>query len=214
MTARKENNSVGTQDERRVEMIAVDWGVAQKNARREVVCGDAYVMAERGDECLWAVIDGAGHGRGAHVVAAEAAALIRTHAFERALEEMIRQIHEMLRGRRGVAVSLLRLRLADARLEFVGVGNVELRSHGPTGINPVPVAGILGRALRRLKRYTYTVQPGDFLALFSDGISSRFSIDRYAMLPAAQAAQRIVTEQHKPIDDGTCVALRVIESAR
>jgi serine phosphatase RsbU (regulator of sigma subunit) len=189
------------------------WGVAQKNARREIVCGDAFVTAEQDGRVLWSIVDGAGHGRRAHEVAEEAAGVIRTLAFHHPLERILTDLHRHLRGRRGAAVSLLRLDGSSCHLEFAGVGNVEMRSHGPTRIHPVPSPGILGRALRRVKLFTYQVQVGDFIAMYSDGISSRFSLNGYAALAPEEAARKILENHHKPIDDGTCIVVKISEPA-
>lgn len=189
------------------------WGAAQKNAKRELVCGDAYVTAEQDGRALWSIVDGAGHGRGAHEVAEEAAEVIRTLAFHQPLDRILTDLHRRLKGRRGAAVSLLRLDVPSGHLEFAGVGNVEMRSHGPTRIHPVPSPGILGRALRRVKIFTYQVQVGDFIAMYSDGISSRFSLNGYAALPPEEAARKILENHHKPIDDGTCIVIKISESA-
>lgn len=194
--------------------IEATWGVAQKNARSERVCGDAYVAAEHNGTTLWSIIDGAGHGPRAHAVAEEAAGFIRSLAFQQEVDHILVALHRYLRGRRGAAVSLLKLDAETSRMEYAGVGNVEVRSHGPKRIQPVSTPGILGRALRRVKTFTYDVQPGIFIAMFSDGISSRFSVTGYAQLPPAEAAERILKDHHKAIDDGTCIVIRLTEPAR
>jgi len=189
--------------------VDATWAIAQKTAKRESVCGDAYVVAQANGRLLWSIVDGAGHGVRANRVAEDAADQIRTLAFAASLEDILTRIHHRLRGHRGAAVSLLRLDRGLSLVEFAGVGNVELRSCGPSRIRPATVPGILGRALRRVKTFSYEVTTGDFLVMFSDGISSRLSIKRYAHFHPDEAAGKIMEEHHKTIDDGTCIVIRL-----
>ena len=192
--------------------VTSTWGVAQREAKLQGVCGDSYVCLEDGDRRLWAVVDGAGHGGRAHQAATEAAEFIRANGFATGPGRLLSRLHERLKTSVGAAVSILRLDQKTGRLDFAGVGNVTLRTAGPSEIHPATSPGLLGRTMKRVNVFSFTARPGDLLVLISDGIDSGFPIVRYATLPPSEAATKIVADWHDRSDDGTCLVVRVGEA--
>ena len=188
-------------------MTQMQLGAAQRPAVGETVCGDAYVMVERGARKLIAVVDGSGHGP----LAAEAAHLFRDfvslHAAE-PLELLFLGAHAALADTRGAAASILRVDESSGALEFAGIGNVHVVAQSASAIHPAPQPGILGRRFRHAKVLPFSVARGDTLVMFSDGISSRVQLAPYLHLDPDAMARAILAEHGASHDDATCVALR------
>ncbi len=95
---------------------------------------------------------------------------------------MIRGIDQTLRGTRGAAVSIASF--SACRLQFVGVGNVELRAVSREPIQPPTTPGIVGQGMRKVRIWEYPIVEGDLFVLMSDGISTRFDLHELAHLAA------------------------------
>lgn len=187
--------------------MKLSFGMAQRPRISERVCGDTTWIGE-GDTPLVAVIDGLGHGELAAEASRAFAAWVSGHA-DQPLDVMLQDGGRSIAHTRGVAASLVRIDPRARRLWFAGVGNVELRSAGPSRIAPVTHPGILGRPLRRAPRvFESSIEPGDTLVVFSDGISSRLDAKQLEALGAQQAADLVLREHGKDHDDATVVVVR------
>lgn len=181
--------------------------LAQRPRLSEVTCGDAAWIGE-GDTPLVAVVDGLGHGKLAAEASQSFAAWIASHS-DQPLDWLLEQGGRAIAHTRGVAASLVRFDLAHRRLWFAGVGNVELRAACRNRIAPISHPGILGRPLRRPPRvFESTIEPGDLMVLFSDGISSRVDVTSLTTLEPQEAANKVLREHGKDHDDATVVVLR------
>ena len=166
----------------------------------ERVNGDAVVIREEGAVLLLAVIDGLGHGP----IAAEAAQLAVTALAGLSLQapvlEMIKSVHDRLRGSRGVAATLCVIR--DQRVEVCAVGNVQLSSSNAT-VPLVLSPGVLGARVAKFHVCQWTLKQGARLALFSDGISSRVTWEDVRKLPPESACRYVFDRFRKKEDDAT-----------
>ncbi len=205
-------------------MIEIERGVAQRPCRGETLCGDALFAVEREELFLLAVADGLGHGPHAEAAARAFCDAVRRAEDPRDIEGVLLAADRALVSTRGAAGALLAIDRMTLKLCFAGVGNIEVQAKSRKPVRPVSIAGVLGRRLRKVKTFDFEVSPGDWLAVYSDGISSRFS---FAMSLDAtkksslgrgpspqQVADRILADHGKTIDDATCVVLHVIESSR
>jgi negative regulator of sigma-B (phosphoserine phosphatase) len=182
--------------------------VVQRPMSGETVCGDvtAVIHGER-DDVLIVVADGLGHGAKAEEAARAFCAFAEAHA-ALSLEAILRQGTCAVAATRGAAAALIRIDGAT-RLSFSGIGNIEVQATSAAAIRPVFMPGIVGRPLRKVLVFEYDVREGDLIVAHSDGISSRFHLEDYAALDAAEAAERILADHGKSHDDATCVAIRI-----
>ena len=107
----------------------------------ESVNGDAVVVRDEGDVVLLAVIDGLGHGPIAAEAAQVAVATLATQSLKEPMIDVVKTLHDKLRGTRGVAATLCLVRGQD--LEACAVGNVQVTSSNAS-IPLVLSAGVLG----------------------------------------------------------------------
>lgn len=181
-------------------------GSAQRPVGNETVCGDSFIVVPIEQGLLLCLADGLGHGPDAYAASDKACRYAQEHA-EKPLEALMRGIDGALRGTRGAAVSLLTL--TAQRVRFLGVGNVELRAHARVRIAPPTQPGIVGQGMRPLRVWDYALAHGDLFALLSDGISTRFDLEKLAHLTPQAIAQEILAKHQKSHDDACCVIARL-----
>jgi len=185
----------------------VDVGTANRPAEGETVSGDAYLVIENAPRTLIVVADGLGHGPHAAVAASTLLKYIEEHADE-PLDMLLRGADRAVASTRGAAVMIARVDKQNASLDVAGVGNVALRSWSKDRIQPLPARGVLGRGIRHVRIFRYSLVEGDMFALYTDGISGSFEIEAWKNQSCSVIAQSVVDAFRKSHDDATCVVVR------
>ncbi len=196
---------------------AFNWSALSRPAPHEQVCGDGWHLAFEGRQAAILVVDGLGHGPHAH----EAAQAAIGHFSERPFlepAEAIEQLDTRLRGTRGAALSIAHLCLDSRRMVYAGFGNISgtvssVHATAPEGIRQsglISQNGIVGAGVRRTQTLSYDLPPAGRLIMYSDGINTRWSPDRYPGLarqhPALNAG--VMMRDHiRGRDDATVVVL-------
>ena len=199
-------------DGRREARVApVQVGAVSVPKAGEDVCGDGFSVAADLACPAMMVVDGLGHGPGA----ADAARLA-VAAFERAPDlrpaAQVAAIHDALRGSRGAAVSVARIDPAQGILAYAGIGNVAgaIVSGGATR-HLVSGNGTAGHIAGRINEFTYPWAADARLIMHSDGLATRWQIERYPGLPShhpALLAGVLYRDWSRGRDDVTVVVLR------
>jgi anti-sigma regulatory factor (Ser/Thr protein kinase) len=190
----------------------LDLGAVCVPKSGEEVCGDAWAVAAEQERPAVMVVDGLGHGLGA----ADAARLAVT-AFEAAPDlppaAQVGAVHDALRGSRGAAVAVARIDGARGVVTFAGVGNVAgVVVTAGVGRHLVSSNGTAGHAVARINEFSYPWADDALLVMHSDGLGSRWQIDRYPGLPArhpALVAGVLYRDWSRGRDDVTVVAARL-----
>jgi serine phosphatase RsbU (regulator of sigma subunit) len=175
--------------------------------RGETACGDQYTIIEDGPILLVAVADGLGHGPKAEEASRGFCEYVQEHPQD-GMERLFKGATKAISRTRGVAAAVVRIDLDDASMTFAGVGNIELQSVSKKPIRPVCTPGIVGRPLRKVVQFDYELSPGDLVAIYSDGISSRFALADYKFLQPEEAAAKIHEANAKAHDDQTLIVMR------
>lgn len=168
--------------------------------------GDAVVVREEDDRTLFAVIDGLGHGSKAHDAAQEVVRLLEQVNLADGIEAIMRFLNESMRGNRGAAATVCVVH--DDELSGCGIGNVEIRSRSsriPLMLTP----GILGRTIREIRCFRGPFGPGSRVALFSDGLSSRFALSEVDNLSPKRACETLLAQYGRGQDDTTVLVADV-----
>jgi anti-sigma regulatory factor (Ser/Thr protein kinase) len=182
----------------------------------EQVCGDAWSWA--GNSQGWSVLvaDGLGHGTEAAIAAAEAVRIFHQHPSEPAAD-IVAAAHAAMRHTRGAAVAVAEVRPAKGELTFTGIGNIGgtvLSDGGPRSLVSLP--GIVGHECRKVQTFSSPWPKGSSLVMYSDGLQTRWTLDRYPSLrsrdPALLAAV-LYRDFARGRDDVTVVASREAERA-
>jgi anti-sigma regulatory factor (Ser/Thr protein kinase) len=146
---------------------------------REEINGDAYFISTRDARTLYAVIDGLGHGRGAHEAASVALDTLKEWRGE-SLDAVMQAAHESLRRTRGAVMGATVIDRDAWRFDYAGVGNIGVRVFdAPENVNPISNNGTLGARLGKVRVWSHAWAEGATIILSSDGISESWSINSY-----------------------------------
>ncbi|MBV9773104.1 MAG: SpoIIE family protein phosphatase [Gemmatimonadetes bacterium] len=177
----------------------------------ETACGDAWAWHPRPQGGLVVVADGLGHGPGAAEASSEAVRVFREHP-DLAPTEMLRRMHDALRPTRGAAVAVVELDVERGEIRFAGTGNISGAVVTPaTSQSMVSHSGIVGHQMPRAQEFVYSWPEGALVILHSDGIGTRWTLERYPGLisrDASLVAGVLYRDYSRENDDATVVAAR------
>jgi anti-sigma regulatory factor (Ser/Thr protein kinase) len=179
--------------------------------RGESVSGDAWAVRLDLDGPSMAVVDGLGHGPLAAEAALKAIAAFRQEPGTP--PQMIQRAHGPLRSTRGAAMAVAQVDICRSRVLYAGIGNVTglISSHGASRYM-VSYAGIVGHEMRRIQEFTYHLPADSILVMYSDGLTSRWSMESHPGLQAhdlsliAGMLYRLYTRDR---DDATVLVARI-----
>jgi serine/threonine protein phosphatase PrpC len=184
----------------------MEIGISQRPARNEKVCGDCHSILVK-EDTLVIIADGLGHGPMANEASVAFCEYVEKHP-DGSLEEMIRGASDEISKTRGVAGALMRIDGSERRMSFAGVGNIDMQAVAHNSIHPVCTPGIVGKRIRKVIEFDYEMHPGDLVAVFSDGISSRLDLKPFRHHKAQDIADEIMATHGKDHDDATCIVIR------
>jgi negative regulator of sigma-B (phosphoserine phosphatase) len=196
--------------------VRLEWGVASHAQGNEVDCGDAYTIQPTASGFLVAVIDGLGHGTAAARAAQRAVDAINQLA-EAPPQEILRACHRALLSSRGAAISLAQINLAEERLAWLGVGNVEGVVLNPVAHHQdsswrseslVVRGGVVGYELPNLQTGNVPFGLGAILVFATDGIKDGFSGAIRAGRPPQWAADQIMGGYDRVTDDALVLVVQ------
>jgi anti-sigma regulatory factor (Ser/Thr protein kinase) len=178
--------------------------------RGETECGDVWALHHLDAGWRVVVADGLGHGplaRAAALAVVEGVTISRRGAAEALVAG-----HLAARAGRGAAAAVAEMH-APGEVGFSGVGNVGavLLGTGPSR-NLVSVNGTLGQGVVRPREFTYPAEAGSLMVLYSDGLTSRWSLDPYPGLQSRHpgvVAGVLYRDHSRQRDDVTVVAVRL-----
>ena len=185
-------------------------GSAVRACRGERVSGDAVVTVAGEKQTLVAIIDGLGHGLEAHGVARSAQHFLEASR-DRDVVSLMAALHEQLRGSRGAAAGLCVVENTTGAVRYAGIGNTVIRRFGSQETRLVSRDGTLGERAATPALQQMTLDPGDVVLLYTDGIKDRFALDDYRGVlfqEPEEVARTMVERFGKDYDDAACIALR------
>jgi hypothetical protein len=180
----------------------------------EAACGDAWSWAADGTGWSVLVADGLGHGIEAATAAAEAVRIFQEYGSAPGAN-ILDAAHRAMRHTRGAAVAIAEVRPGRGQVLFTGVGNIAGTILGVDAARSlVSHAGIVGHECRKIQTFAYPWVKGSVLVMHSDGLQTRWTLDRYPSLrgrdPAVLAAV-LYRDFARGRDDVTVVASREVE---
>jgi len=196
---------------------AFEVGAVSVPRPREEVCGDSWWVAEQEGVCTVAVVDGLGHGPLAFDAARRATDVVRLNPGW-APGRILAAAHEALRGTRGAAMGVARVSPGQGTLTFAGVGNIEGTVVWPGGSKRLTSHnGTLGFEVSHIQEFTDPWPDDAIVILYSDGLGSHWSLDRYPGLlgkDPSLLAGVLYRDCNRGYDDTTVVAVSERRGAR
>jgi len=193
----------------------IEWGVASRALPGQPRSGDLNVVKSFPNGVLVAALDGIGHGEEAASAAMIAREILEAHV-EESVVALVTRCHEGLHARRGVAMSVASFNLSEARITWLGVGNVQgvlLRrglSRSVTEESLLLRAGVVGVQLPSLRVSVLPVSTGDTLIFTTDGINTDFDRRLARNHPPRKAAESILARHGKTTDDALVLVARYL----
>lgn len=193
-------------------------GTINLPAPHEIACGDTWRIAESGIDLSVMVVDGLGHGPEAAKVADEAAKQFEQDSFC-PLTIFFDRLHNQLRTTRGGAVAVARVDAESGRVGFMGVGNIggvirstiAAENRGLSSHN-----GTVGVQMPKKQEFEYSLAENGLLILFSDGLQSRWTIEKYPGLMSRHSAiiaAVLYRDFYRGRDDVTVAVIRRLASS-
>ena len=178
--------------------------------RNEHVNGDGWDRVEDDGTLTVMVVDGLGHGLPAHEAAMAAGEAFRTA--KGAPTDKLRTIHDALKRTRGAAVAVAELHAGNGTMRFAGVGNISVTMIDPAARrSAVSLYGIVGHDVREFREFSYPWSRESTLIMHSDGLTTRWDLDRYPGLlthDPALIAGMLWKDHRRQNDDSTVVVAR------
>jgi anti-sigma regulatory factor (Ser/Thr protein kinase) len=189
-----------------------DVGVVRAAKRGELECGDDWgiVYSDSGSATL-TVADGLGHGHLASEASRRAVEVAAEHSAE-SPTAILSELHAGLRTTRGAALAVAQFDSAGSTLQFAGVGNIAAAVVSPRDSKSlVSHNGISGHEMRKVQEFSYDWPSDALLVVHSDGVSSRWDLDRYpglAIRDPSVVAGVIYRDFSRGRDDALVVVVR------
>ena len=182
----------------------------------ETRCGDAWKCQDQAGRRLVMVVDGLGHGPYAADAAEEALTAFRANQ-HKSPKEIMEAAHGYLQKTRGAAMAVAQIDFERQIVRYSGIGNIagaivaDGRSRSMISHN-----GIVGHQSETIRELTFPWERDAFLVMHSDGINTRWSLDRYPGLRSRHAsliAGVLYRDFKRTRDDATVVVSRETRAA-
>ncbi|MFF4294046.1 SpoIIE family protein phosphatase [Streptomyces vinaceus] len=170
----------------------------------EQVCGDTWSARSQsspdGNRTTTVMMcDGLGHGPMAELASRRARDAFHAARGDRP-QDIVRELHNALKGTRGAAIAVAAVNTAQGRAELCGVGNISAFATADGKRHAmVSMPGIVGHQLPSLRTFTTPLGPEGILVMYSDGLSDRWSVHDYPGLfsrhPALVAGQLLAERE-------------------
>ncbi|GAC1600926.1 MAG: ATP-binding protein [Ramlibacter sp.] len=178
----------------------------------QVECGDAWGALDVGNHQLICIVDGLGHGPLAALAAGRAMDAFATARKGEPPGDILLRAHEDLKQTRGVVMAVLAIDRAAATATFSGLGNIEAAIYrGRESRHLLSVEGTVGYRVRTVRNHTAPWEPGSVAILHTDGVSSRWSMQKYPGLLARHPslmASVLFRDHARDTDDATIVVAK------
>lgn len=177
----------------------------------ETRCGDAWEQRQEIGRRLIVVADGLGHGPAASDAAQEALQAFHANR-DKGPKEILEAAHERLQKTRGAAVAVVEIDFDHRVARYSGIGNISgTIIYGGKSRSMVSHNGIVGHQAERRQEFTFPWERDALLIMHSDGVGTKWSLDRYPGLhnkPAALIAGVLYRDFKRGRDDATVVVSR------
>ncbi|WP_017653294.1 ATP-binding SpoIIE family protein phosphatase [Fortiea contorta] len=158
---------------------ALEIGIVCLPKIGENVSGDAWAYKVDHHRSLLLVADGLGHGPAA-ASAALAAVKIFQEDDHRSPGAIIEAAHAALRSTRGAVLAIAEIDFEQECLRFAGIGNIAASMISFTEDQSLlSYNGTVGHEIRKIKEFTYPWVANRLLIMHSDGLDTKWRLDRY-----------------------------------
>jgi negative regulator of sigma-B (phosphoserine phosphatase) len=192
----------------------VNVSVYQKAKKGNYYCGDSYYFKETEEAFVCALADGLGSGELARDSSQAVMDVIEENP-PLTVEALVKKCNEVLMGKRGVVLGVLRIDFQTHTYSYSSIGNIGVITIDSEGkrSRSIPLAGYLAGYPRDLRVTRGKVHKGMKFLMFSDGVNDR----RLSKHVTEARSVDYITEEYKQLygqareDDTTLIAMEYDE---
>jgi serine phosphatase RsbU (regulator of sigma subunit) len=184
-----------------------------KPMRGEHECGDQTLAVHVDGGLLLVIVDATGHGAAASQAATRVSDFVLREGGSD-LKRLMSGLHATLNGTVGAAVGALFIDPERRTFRYSGVGNTGASRRMGVTWRSISRDGVLGMRLPTLLEQAGTLERGDLILMWTDGVSEVAATTMaasQAYRASAHLARDIVEELGKPHDDASCIVLRWLD---
>lgn len=184
----------------------------------EIVSGDGWKFSQQGKKVRGIVVDGLGHGPAAHEATEQAINVFSQSPGTNPVDQ-IYSIHNYLKRTRGAVINVVHIDMLNHQLIYSGVGNISMKvislnqSKGCFSYN-----GIVGHIMPSvINNHTLQWQATDMIIMHSDGISTRWDIQKYPGIMQHQPLMlciAIYKDHNRGTDDATIIIGKMTKNVK
>jgi phosphoserine phosphatase RsbX len=182
--------------------------VSQSSKNGMAFCGDDYFFLHTEEYFICVLADGLGSGE--HAYESSHAVIEQVKAnHELDVETLMGVCNQVLVGKRGAAVSILKIHFAKNEFVYSSVGNIRFFLYNPSVdklVYPLPVTGYLSGRKQVYRTQKFKCEPNAKFILHSDGLElkgARSFLKR--MVPIDNNARCILESSPATSDDTTFI---------
>lgn len=185
--------------------------VFQKPKQGNTYCGDSYFYNETEDQFICAIADGLGSGEFAMESSQAVIDIIKENNHV-SVEELVEKSNEILFGKRGVVLGILKIDFKAKAYSFSSIGNIGIMTVSDEKVKKrnIPNSGYLAGYKRPIKVVNYNLQKGTNFIMFSDGVRDKELSQCFFTnkdVSSITNSYEITSDQQRK-DDTTLIAMR------
>lgn len=185
--------------------------VYQQPKQGNAFCGDSYYYNETADHFICAIADGLGSGEYAKESSQAVIDIIKENNHV-TVEELVRRSNEILYGKRGVVLGILKMDFRSETYSFSSIGNIGIMTVNGDGVKQrnIPNSGYLAGYKRSIKVENDKLNKGTNFIMFSDGVKDKELSHYYFADKDVNRITKAYELTSEPIrsDDTTLIAIR------
>lgn len=194
-----------------MEQQRVDVSVFQEPKDGNSCCGDSYFYNETEDQFICAIADGLGSGKYA-LESSQAVMDIIKENNDVSVTELVKRSNEMLSGKRGVVLGILKIDFTSQTYSFSSIGNIGVMTitDGNVRKRNIPNSGYLAGYKRPIKVVNYPLRKRTTFIMFSDGVKDKELAQYFFLDTDVKNITRTYQKTTNNIrdDDTTLIAIR------
>ncbi|MEC0302411.1 SpoIIE family protein phosphatase [Terribacillus saccharophilus] len=193
--------------------LHMDVSAFQEPKKGNYYCGDSYFYHESEHEFICVLADGLGSGEFAKESSQVVVDVIRDHVHS-GIDELIRKSNEVLVGKRGVVLGILKVDYRTGTYSFTSIGNIGIMTiTSGKRERCIPSQGFLAGYPRKYKISRGILQDDMIFVMFSDGVSdNELTQDLFKEKDVRKIRDMFALSKQKPHqDDITMIAMKFTE---
>ncbi len=186
------------------------WAVAEAPKQDDQPSGDGFLLMRDQNRVIFAVADGAGSGLQAREASSRCLDVL-TKSNIHDLGQLFETCHQQLIGTRGAALAVALVDLDQQSLEWAALGDIDgvvfpLPSEAAPVISVIQRPGTLGHSEPRISPQRHRLEPGQVVALSTDGVSRTYRDHRPDTIAPTDFASSRLERYGRNGDDRTFAA--------